>query len=148
MELRDLFQPTACLQTSPLTSIETHTNGNSKSGLGALTTYNKVGSDNCGSLPMTHNNQRSSRGFYARIPPLDRSRTSSGLNLTVDSKQQKDSSESKLNALFDMYKVNLIKHIFSNEIDAYPYLSDHALIMPCIYFISRTHMKILSYPMA
>ncbi|XP_046470082.1 DCN1-like protein 3 [Neodiprion pinetum] len=104
MELGDLFPPTGCLQTSPLTAIETHTNGNSKSGLGALSTFNKVGSDNCGSLPMTHNNLRTSRGTYARIPPLDRPKTSLGLNLTVDCKQQKDSSESKLNALFDMYK--------------------------------------------
>lgn len=102
MELRGLFS-NSCQQTGPLMP-ETHINGNRKS-LTTLSAFNNVGSDNCGSMPNVQNNLRSSRGFYARLPPLGRSGTSSGLNVTVESKQQREPSENKLNTLFDQYKV-------------------------------------------
>ncbi|XP_029041279.2 DCN1-like protein 3 [Osmia bicornis bicornis] len=101
MELRGLFS-NSCQQTGPLVP-ETHINGNRKS-LTTLSAFNNVGSDNCGSMPNVQNNLRSSRGFYARLPPLGRSGTSPGLNVTVESKQQREPSENKLNTLFDQYK--------------------------------------------
>ena len=101
MELKSLF-PNSCQQTGPLAS-ETHINGNRKS-MPTLSTFNNVGSDNCGSVPCVQNNLRLSRGFYSRLPPLGRSGPSSGVNVTTESKQQKETSESKLNALFDQYK--------------------------------------------
>lgn len=101
MELRGLF-PNSCQQTGPLAP-ETHINGNSKL-INSLSTLNNVGSDNCGSVPSVQSNMRLSRAFYARLPPLGRSGTSSGLNMTADSKQQREPSENKLNALFDQYK--------------------------------------------
>lgn len=97
MELRGSFL-NSCQQTGPLVP-EAHINGNT------LSTFNNVGSDNCGSMPTVQSNLRSSRGFYARLSPLGRSGTSSGLNTTTESKQQKEPSENKLNALFDQYKV-------------------------------------------
>lgn len=102
MELRGSFL-NSCQQTGPLMP-ERHINGNRKS-VTTLSTFNNVGSDNCGSMPIVQSNLRSSRGFYARLSPLGRSGTSSGLNATTESKQQKEPSESKLNALFDQYKV-------------------------------------------
>ncbi|XP_046813399.1 DCN1-like protein 3 [Vespa crabro] len=102
MELRGLF-PNSCQQTGPLVPAETHVNGNKKS-LNTVPMLNNVGSDNCGSMPSIQNNLRLSRGFYARLPPLGRSGTSSGLNLTTEFKQQREPSESKLNGLFDQYK--------------------------------------------
>lgn len=102
MELRGLF-PNSCQQSGPFVP-ETHVNGNRKS-ISTLSTFNNVGSDNCGSVPSVQNNLRSSRGFYARLQPLGRSGTSSGLNVATEPKQQKEPSESKLNALFDQYKV-------------------------------------------
>lgn len=96
MELRGSFL-NSCQQTGPLVP-EAHINGNT------LSTFNNVGSDNCGSMPTVQSNLRSSRGFYARLSPLGRSGTSSGLNTTTESKQQKEPSENKLNALFDQYK--------------------------------------------
>lgn len=102
MELRGLF-PNSCQQSGPFVP-ETHVNGNRKS-ISTLSTFNNVGSDNCGSVPSVQNNLRLSRGFYARLQPLGRSGTSSGLNLATESKQQKEPSESKLNALFYQYKV-------------------------------------------
>ncbi|XP_012271582.1 DCN1-like protein 3 [Orussus abietinus] len=104
MELRGPYSSSSCSQTGTLTTVETHANGNRKSPLTALGTFNNVGSDNCGSLPVSQNNPRLSRGFYSRLPPLGRSGTSSTLNLNADSKQQREPSESKLNALFDLYK--------------------------------------------
>ncbi|CAL7941278.1 unnamed protein product [Xylocopa violacea] len=101
MELRGSFLH-SCQQTGPLVP-ETHVNGNRKS-VTTLTTFNNVGSDNCGSMPTVQSNLRSSRGFYARLSPLGRSGTSSGLSTTAESRQQKEPSESKLNALFDQYK--------------------------------------------
>lgn len=88
---------------------ETHVNGNRKS-ISTLPTFN-VGSDNYGSMPSVQNNMRLSRGFYARLQPLGRSGTSSGLNAASDPKQQKEPSESKLNALFDQYKVQDLRKI-------------------------------------
>lgn len=102
MELRGLFQ-NSCQQSGSFVP-ETHVNGNRKS-ISTLPTFNNVGSDNCGSVPSVQSNLRLSRGFYARLPPLGRSGTSSGLNLSTEPKQQKEPSESKLNALFDQYKV-------------------------------------------
>lgn len=101
MELRGLF-PNSCQPPGPFVP-ETHINGNRKS-ISTLATFNNVGSDNCGSMPSVQSNTRS-RGFYARLQPLGRSGTSSGLNSTADSKQQREPSESKLNTLFDQYKV-------------------------------------------
>ncbi|KAG7209614.1 hypothetical protein KM043_011268 [Ampulex compressa] len=101
MELRGLFS-NSCQHTSPFVS-ETHANGNKKS-MNTLPTLNNVGSDNCGSVPSMQSNLRLSRGFYARLPPLGRSGTSSGINLTTESKQQREPSETKLNTLFDQYK--------------------------------------------
>ncbi|XP_012220573.1 DCN1-like protein 3 [Linepithema humile] len=100
MELRGLF-PNSCQQPGPFVP-ETHVNGNRKS-ISTLSTFNNVGSDNCGSMPSVQSNPRS-RGFYARLQPLGRSGTSSGLNSTIDSKQQREPSENKLNTLFDQYK--------------------------------------------
>lgn len=104
MELRGLF-PNSCQQSGSFVP-ETHVNGNRKS-ISTLSTFNNVGSDNCGSMPSVQSNLRLSRGFCARLPPLGRSGTSSGLNLTNEPKQQRErtASESKLNALFDQYKV-------------------------------------------
>lgn len=102
MELRGLF-PNSCQQTGPLVP-EPHINGNRKS-ITTLSTFTNVGSDNCGSVPSVQNNLRLSRGFYTRLPPLCKSGQSSGLNVTIESKQQRE-SENKLNALFDQYKVN------------------------------------------
>lgn len=101
MELRGLF-PNSCQQPGPFVP-EAHVNGNRKS-ISTLSTFNNVGSDNCGSMPSVQSNPRS-RGFYARLQPLGRSGTSSGLNSSTDSKQQREPSENKLNALFDQYKV-------------------------------------------
>lgn len=102
MELRGSFL-NSCQQTGSLVP-ETHINGNRKS-VTTLLTFNNVGSDNCGSMPIVQNNLRSSKGFYARLSPLGKSGTSSGLNTTTESKQQKEPSENKLNTLFDQYKV-------------------------------------------
>ncbi|KAK2577171.1 hypothetical protein KPH14_003328 [Odynerus spinipes] len=102
MELRGLFS-NSCQQTGPLVPAETHVNGNRKS-LSTVPTLNNVGSDNCGSMPSIQNNLRLPRGFCARLPPIGRSGTSSGLNLTTEFKQQREPSENKLNALFDQYK--------------------------------------------
>lgn len=102
MELRGLVQ-NSCQQTGPLVP-ETHVNGNKKS-ISTLSTFNNVGSDNRGSMPSVQNNPRLSRVFYGRLTPLGRSGTSSGLNLTNEPKQQREPSESKLNTLFDQYKV-------------------------------------------
>lgn len=102
MELRGSFL-NSCQQTGSLVP-ETHINGNRKS-ITTLSTFNNVGSDNCGSMPIVQNNLRSSKGFYARLSPLGKSGTSSGLNTTTESKQQKEPSENKLNTLFDQYKV-------------------------------------------
>lgn len=104
MEPRGMFQSASCPQTSPVTSVETYANGNNKSPLNTLPTFNNIGSDNCGSMPVVQNNQRSTRGFCTRLPPLGRSGTNLGLNITVDSKQQRELSENKLNVLFDQYK--------------------------------------------
>lgn len=104
MELRGLFS-NSCQQSGPLMP-DTYINGNRKS-LTALSTFNNVGSDNCGSMPTVQNNVRSLNGFYTRLPPLGRSGTSAALNVTVESKQQREPSESKLNSLFDQYKVSL-----------------------------------------
>ncbi|XP_017877591.1 DCN1-like protein 3 isoform X1 [Ceratina calcarata] len=101
MELRGSFL-NSCQQTGPLVP-ETHLNGNRKS-VTALSTFNNVGSDNCGSMPIVQSNIRSTRGFYARLSPLARSGTSSGLNAAAELKQQKEPSENKLNSLFDQYK--------------------------------------------
>ncbi|XP_072748431.1 DCN1-like protein 3 [Anoplolepis gracilipes] len=101
MELRGLF-PNSCQQSGPFVP-ETYVNGNKKS-ISTLSTFNNVGSDNCGPVPSVQNNLRLPRGFYARLQPLGRSGTSSGLNLTTEPKQQKEPSENKLNALFDQYK--------------------------------------------
>lgn len=108
MELTRFFS-NSCQQSGSFVP-ETHVNGNRKS-ISTLPTLNNVGSDNCGSMPSVQNNLRLSRGFYARLPPLGRSGTSSGLNLTTEPKQQKEPSESKLNALFDQYKVQIIYSI-------------------------------------
>lgn len=113
MELRGLF-PSSCQQSGPFVP-ETHVNGNRKS-ISTLSTFNNVGSDNCGSVPSVQNNLRLSRGFYARLQPLGRSGTSSGLNLATESKQQKEPSESKLNALFYQYKVQEICVTFCTKI--------------------------------
>ena len=102
MELRGLF-PSSCQQSGSFMP-ETHINGNRKS-ISTLSTFNNVGSDNCGSVPNVQSNLRLSRGFYARLQPLGRSGTSSGLNSATELKQQKEPSESKLNVLFDQYKV-------------------------------------------
>lgn len=102
MELRGLFS-NSCQQTGPLVPAETHVNGNRKSS-STVPRLNNVGSDNCGSMPSIQNNLRLSRGFCARLPPLGRSGTSSGLNLTTEFKQQREPSENKLNTLFDQYK--------------------------------------------
>ncbi|KAK1125939.1 hypothetical protein K0M31_005472 [Melipona bicolor] len=96
MELRGSFL-NSCQQTGPLMP-ERHINGNRKS-VTTLSTFNNVGS-----MPIVQSNLRSSRGFYARLSPLGRSGTSFGLNATTESKQQKEPSKSKLNALFDQYK--------------------------------------------
>lgn len=101
MELRGLF-PNSCQQSGSFVP-EMHANGNRKS---TLSTFNNVGSDNCGSVPNAQSNLRLSRGFYARLQPLGRSSTSSGLNLSTELKQQREPSENKLNALFDQYKVH------------------------------------------
>ncbi|XP_053975511.1 DCN1-like protein 3 [Hylaeus volcanicus] len=101
MELRGLF-PNSCQQTRSMAP-EPHINGNRKS-IATLSTFNSVGSDNCGSVPSVQNNVRLSRGFYARLPPLGRSGPSVGLNVTIESKQQREPSENKINALFDQYK--------------------------------------------
>lgn len=106
MELRGLF-PNSCQQSSSFVP-ETHANGNRKS-TSMLSTFNNVGSDNCGSVPNAQSNLRLSRGFYSRLQPLGRSSTSSGLNLSTEPRQQREPSESKLNALFDQYKVWHIK---------------------------------------
>jgi len=106
MELRGLF-PNSCQQSNSFVP-ETHANGNRKS-TNTLPTFNNVGSDNCGSVPNAQSNLRLSRGFYARLQPLGRSSTSSGLNLNTEPRQQREPSENKLNALFDQYKVQLIK---------------------------------------
>lgn len=105
MELRGLF-PNSCQQSGSFVP-ETHANGNRKS-TSMLSTFNNVGSDNCGSVPNAQSNLRLSRGFYSRLQPLGRSSTSSGLNLSTEPRQQKEPSESKLNALFDQYKVQHI----------------------------------------
>ncbi|XP_076243169.1 defective in cullin neddylation 1 domain containing SCCRO3 [Calliopsis andreniformis] len=101
MELRNLFL-SSCQQTGTLAP-ETHVNGNRKS-ISTLSTFNNVGSDNRGSVHSIQSNLCLSRGFYARLPPLGKSGTSSSFSVTSDSKQQRETSESKLNALFDQYK--------------------------------------------
>ncbi|XP_008201785.1 DCN1-like protein 3 [Nasonia vitripennis] len=102
MELRSLFSHNAG-QNHVHTNIESHVNGNKKS-INTMSTFNGVGSDNCGSLPMVQSNLRSSRGFYSRLPPLGRSGTNTGLSSTSDCKQQKEPSDNKINSLFDQYK--------------------------------------------
>lgn len=106
MELRGLF-PNSCQQSSSFVP-ETHANGNRKS-TSTLSTFNNIGSDNCGSVSNVQSNLRLSRGFYARLQPLGRSSTSSGLNLSTEPRQQREPSESKLNTLFDQYKVQRMK---------------------------------------
>ncbi|XP_058798141.1 DCN1-like protein 3 [Phymastichus coffea] len=101
MELRTLF-PQHTRQNNITT--ESHVNGNKKSSITTMSTFNGVGSDNCGTIPMVHGNLRLSRGFYSRIPPLGRSTTNPGVNFTNDSKNLKERFEIKLNALFDHYK--------------------------------------------
>lgn len=118
MELRGLY-PNSCQQSGSFMH-ETHVNGNRKS-ISTLSTFN-VGSDNYGSMPSVQNNMRLSRGFYARLQPLGRSGTSSGLNATSDPKQQKEPSESKLNALFDQYKVQDLRKIIYYILKV-PYIS-------------------------
>jgi hypothetical protein len=111
MELRTLF-PQNTSQNHPHTTIESHANGNKKLSLNAMSTFNGVGSDNCGSVPIVPGNLRLSRGFYSRLPPLGRSGTNAGLNSVIDSKQQKEPSENKINCLFDQYKVNTYVFLF------------------------------------
>lgn len=105
MELRGLF-PDACSQTNSFLTHDTHANGN-RNSINTISTFNNVGSDNCGSIPGTQNTMRTSRGLYGRLPPLGKSNTSSGLNSSNDSKHR-EPSESKLSTLFDQYKVRSI----------------------------------------
>ena len=125
MELRGLF-PNSCQQSSSFVP-ETHINGNRKS-TSMLPTFNNVGSDNCGSVPNVQSNLRLSRGFYARLQPLGRSNTSSGLNLSIETRQQREPSESKLNALFDQYRVWHKRYFYVNRKN---------IERPCIKYIKH-----------
>lgn len=105
MDLRGTF-PSNAIQNHPQTNVESHVNGNKKSSSNTMSMYNGAGPDNCGSEPTVEIKLRSTHGFYSRLPSLGRSSSNSQtLNSMNDCKQHKDPSESKINSLFDHYKV-------------------------------------------
>lgn len=111
MELGGLFPTNTSSHSIALTPLEVHANGNKRSSFNTLTTFNNIGSDNRGSVPALQSNMRTSRGFYSRLPPIGRSGTCS--TITNDSKQHREASESKLNALFNHYKASIYQRFYS-----------------------------------
>ena len=109
MELHRLFPVNSCSRSSCLTTFDGRANGNAKQPIAdAAKALNSVGSDNRGSVPPVPNNVRTTRGFYARLPPLGRSSTTIAVGTPQETnRQQKEPSDGKLNALFDLYKVFL-----------------------------------------
>lgn len=99
--------PTNTTQNHSQTNIESHVNGNKKSSSNTISMYNGVGPDICGPESSVEIKLRSSHGFYSRLPSLGRSGSNAPtINSMADSKHQKDPSESKINSLFDHYKVH------------------------------------------
>ncbi|KAK0083188.1 hypothetical protein PV325_004333 [Microctonus aethiopoides] len=103
MELRRLY-PSNSTAKKALTPVQLRVNGNKKNSTQPTTilTPSNIGSDHCGSIPPVTNNLRS-RAFYAKLPPLGRS-TLTTVSSVNENQSQNESSELKLNVLFDLYK--------------------------------------------
>lgn len=113
MELRGMFSTNTTTQNHSQTNIESHVNGNNKKSssntLQSMYSNGQIGPDSmCGPESAVEIKLRSSHGFYSRLPSLGKSGSNSrSLNssMTDSSKQHKDPSETKINSLFDHYKV-------------------------------------------
>lgn len=110
MELRRLY-PSNSSAKKASTPVQLRVNGNKRTSTQPTTilTPSNIGSDHCGSIPPVTNNLRS-RAFYAKLPPLGRS-TLTTVSTVNDNQSQNESSELKLNVLFDLYKVTTMLYI-------------------------------------
>ena len=109
MELRTLFSHND-IQNHPHTNKESHVNGNKNSSL-SMSTFNGVGSDNCGSMPTVQNKLHRPHGFYSQMQSGN-----AGLNSTTGSKHVKEPLDNKLTTLFEKYKVCMTFYLIRYKI--------------------------------